>query len=43
MVQDYLFGTEDYDFMHFTAEGHARLAEALYRKLTPVPPQARAK
>ncbi|MEJ8572815.1 hypothetical protein [Microbaculum marinum] len=29
MVRDSVFGFEDYDFMHFTAEGQRRLAEAL--------------
>jgi hypothetical protein len=29
MVEDSLFGFEDYDFMHFTAEGHRRLAAGL--------------
>jgi hypothetical protein len=29
MVRDPVFGFEDYDFMHFTARGHARLAEAM--------------
>jgi len=29
MIKDSLFGFEDYDFMHFTAEGHRRLAAGL--------------
>lgn len=29
MLKDSLFGFVDYDFMHFTAEGHRRLAQAL--------------
>lgn len=33
MVRDELFGTADYDFMHFTAKGHKKLAEALERQL----------
>lgn len=33
MVRDYVFGITDYDFMHFTSEGHRRLAEALYAHL----------
>lgn len=33
LVKDPLFGTLDYDFMHFTAKGHARLASAMQREL----------
>lgn len=29
MIRDDVFGFEDYDFMHFTAEGHRRLAAAV--------------
>lgn len=29
MLKDALFGFEDYDFMHFTAEGHRHLAQGL--------------
>ena len=29
MVKDHLFGTIDYDFMHFTAKGHSALAHAV--------------
>jgi hypothetical protein len=36
-VEDYLLGTVDYDFMHFTAQGHARLAEELYRRIPSEP------
>jgi hypothetical protein len=32
-VVDTLFGFEEPDFMHFTAEGHARLAAAMQRRL----------
>jgi len=32
-VVDPVFGFEDYDFMHFTGEGHRRHAEALDREL----------
>jgi hypothetical protein len=37
MVRDPLFRTEDYDFMHFTANGHSRLAEALLAQLNSKP------
>ena len=33
MVTDPLFGLREYDFMHFTANGHARLANALDQEL----------
>ncbi len=36
MVRDSLFGTIDYDFMHFTARGHARLTAGMRRELTSI-------
>ena len=33
MVRDYLTGTDDFDFMHFTAGGHRRLSDAIDREL----------
>ncbi len=33
MVVDGIFGFEDYDFMHFTGEGHKRVANRLDAEL----------
>ena len=33
MLKDSLFGTVDYDFMHFTAKGHASLSAAIVAEL----------
>jgi len=33
LVKDHLFGGVDYDFMHFTAKGHAALAQAMVAEI----------
>ncbi len=35
LVKDHLSGTIDYDFMHFTAKGHAALANAIAAQVQP--------